>query len=117
MDREDRPEFMQGYGIPALARDRIIHSCFDALGMIVFFTGCDTEVRAWALPRETPVVEAAGKVHTDMQRGFIRAEVTAYDDLIAAGSLPAAKADNKCRLEGKGYEVQDGDVIEIRFSV
>jgi GTP-binding protein YchF len=117
MDREDRPEFMQGYGIPALARDRIIHSCFDALGMIVFFTGCDTEVRAWALPRETPVVEAAGKVHTDMQRGFIRAEVVAYDDLRAAESMREAKAAGKLRLEPKHYIVQDGDFITVKFNV
>jgi GTP-binding protein YchF len=117
MDRQDRPEFMRGYGIQALARDRIIHACFDALGMIVFFTGGDTEVRAWALPKNTPVIEAAGKVHTDMQRGFIRAETVAYDDLRAAGSIREAKAAGKLRLEPKHYVVQDGDFITIKFNV
>ncbi len=117
MDRKDRPEFMDGYGIQALARDRIIHSCFDALGMIVFFTGGDTEVRAWAIPTNTPVVEAAGKIHTDMQRGFIRAETIAYDDLHAAGSFREAKSADKVRLEPKNYIVQDGDVINIKFNV
>ncbi|MBU0617910.1 MAG: YchF family ATPase [Planctomycetes bacterium] len=117
MDRDDRPEFMQGYGIQALARDRIIRSCFDALGMIVFFTGCDTEVRAWPLPKDTAVVEAAGKVHTDMQRGFIRAETVAYEDLRAAGSIREAKAAGKLRLEPKSYIVQDGDFITVKFNV
>jgi hypothetical protein len=117
MDRADRPEFMQGYGISALARDRIIRSCFDALGMIVFFTCGDPEVRAWAIPKGTPVVEAAGKVHTDLQRGFIRAETVAYDDLRAAGSMREAKAAGKLRLEPKHYIVQDGDLITVRFNV
>ena len=117
MERKDRPEFMEGYGIQTVARDRIIRACFDALGMIVFFTGCDTEVRAWAIPKDTPAVEAAGKVHTDLQRGFIRAETVAYDDLHAAGSMRAAKAAGKLRLEPKHYIVQDGDFITIKFNV
>lgn len=117
MDRADRPEFMQGYGISALARDRIIRSCFDALGMVVFFTGGDTEVRAWPVPRDTPAVEAAGKIHTDLQRGFIRAETIAYDDLRVAGSVRDAKAAGKLRLEPKHYVVQDGDLITVKFNV
>jgi len=117
MDRGDRPEFMKAYGILALARDRLIRACFDALGMIVFFTGGDVEVRAWAVPKGTPAVEAAGKVHTDMQRGFIRAETVAFDDLRAAGSLREAKAAGKVRLEPKNYIVQDGDVLNIKFNV
>jgi GTP-binding protein YchF len=117
MESAERPEFMDGYGIQALARDRLIRACFDALGMIVFFTGGDVEVRAWAIPKGTPAVEAAGKVHTDMQRGFIRAETVTYDDLKAAGSMREAKAAGKVRLEPKGYVVQDGDVINIKFNV
>jgi GTP-binding protein YchF len=117
MDRADRPEFMKAYGILALARDRIIRACFDALGMIVFFTGGDVEVRAWAVPKGTTALEAAGKVHTDMQRGFIRAETVAYEDLRAAGSFREAKAAGNVRLEPKSYLVQDGDVLNIKFNV
>ena len=80
------------------------------------FVGED-EVRAWTVKKNSPAPEAAGAIHSDLQRGFIRAETTAYDDLIEAGSLAAAKQANKVRLEGKGYEVQDGDILEIRFSV
>lgn len=117
MDPADRPEFMKEYGISTPARDRIIRASFDALGVIVFFTGGDNEVRAWTIPKDTAVVEAAGKVHTDMQRGFIRAETVAFDDLQAAGSMREAKAAGKVRLEPKHYVVQDGDVINIKFNV
>lgn len=117
MERADRPEFMKAYGILALARDRIIRASFDALGMIVFFTGGDNEVRAWAVPKGTLAVEAAGKVHTDMQRGFIRAETVAFDHLHAAGSMRDAKAAGKVRLEPRSYIVQDGDVLNIKFNV
>jgi GTP-binding protein YchF len=117
MDEADRPEFMKAYGILALARDRIVHACLDALDMIVFFTGGDVEVRAWAVPKGTLAVEAAGKVHTDMQRGFIRAETVAFEDLHAAGSMREAKAAGKVRLEPKNYVVQDGDVLNIKFNV
>jgi len=117
MDPEERPEFMEGYGIQALARDRIIYAAFDALGLIVFLTAGDQEVRAWPIPRGTPAVEAAGKIHTDLQRGFIRAETVGFDDLKAAGSMREAKAAGKIRQEPKHYVVQDGDVIFIKFNV
>lgn len=117
MDRADRPEFMRGYGIRALARDRIVRACFDALGMILFFTGGDNEVRAWSVSKGTSAVEAAGKIHTDLARGFIKAETVAYDDLIAAGSMREAKAAGKVRMEPKHYIIQDGDVILIKFNV
>ncbi len=118
MDREDRPAFMEEYGILSLARDRIIRACFDALGMIVFFTGGgENEVRAWAIPKGTTAVEAAGRIHSDLQRGFIRAETVAFEDLRAAGSLKAAKAAGKVRLEPKHYVVQDGDLMTVKFNV
>jgi len=117
MDPADRSEFMKDYGILALARDRIIRACFDALGMIVFLTAGDPEVRAWAILKDTPAAEAAGKIHTDLQRGFIKAETVAFDDLYAAGSLRDAKAAGKVRLEPKHYPVQDGDVLNIKFNV
>jgi ribosome-binding ATPase YchF (GTP1/OBG family) len=117
MDRADRPEFMAEWGIPALARDRIIRACFDALGMISFFTFVHDEVRAWAIPGGTTAVEAAGKIHTDIARGFIRAETVAFDALKAAGSLKEAKSAGHIRQEHKHYVVQDGDVITVKFHV
>lgn len=112
----DRPEFLKDYGLAALARDRVIRACFDALGMIVFLTCGEDEVRSWAIPRNCTAVEAAGKIHSDLARGFIRAETIAYDDLRAAGSMREAKAANKLRQEPKGYVVRDGDILNIKFN-
>jgi len=117
MEPADRPEFMQGYGILALARDRIIRACFDALGLITFLTGSEQEVRSWAVPKGTTAIEAAGKIHSDLARGFIKAETIAWDDLRAAGGLREAKAAGKLRHEPKHYVVQDGDVLLIKFNV
>lgn len=117
MDPADRPAFMTDYGIQALARDRIVVSCFSALGMIFMLTAGPEEVRAWPLPRGATAVEAAGKIHTDLARGFIKAETIAFADLQAAGSMRDAKAAGKVRLEPKGYVVQDGDIITIKFNV
>jgi GTP-binding protein YchF len=117
MEPADRPEFMADYGIQALARDRIVRACFDALGMIFMLTLGPEEVRTWPLPRGTTAVDAAAKIHTDLARGFIKAETIAYDDLVAAGSMREAKAANKVRMEPKGYIVQDGDIITIKFNV
>ncbi len=113
----DRPEFMAGYGITALARDRIIRACYDALNMISFLTAGEDEVRAWPIPRGATAVEAAGKIHSDLARGFIRAETIAYDDLHSAGSMRDAKAAGKVRQEPKTYVVQDGDIMNIKFNV
>lgn len=113
----ERPAFMQEWGISALARDRIIRACFDALGLISFLTAGEDEVRAWPVPRGASAVEAAGKIHSDLARGFIRAETVAYDDLHAAGSMRDAKAAGKVRQEGRTYVVQDGDIMNIKFAV
>ncbi len=117
MDGADRPEFMAEWGIQALARDRIIRACFDALGVITFFTFAHDEVRAWAIPKGTTAVDAAGKIHTDMARGFIRAETVPFDALKGTGSIKAAKAAGHIRQEHKTYVVQDGDVITVKFHV
>lgn len=117
LDPAEAAEFLADLGIEEPALNLMIRASYSALDLQSFFTVGPDECRAWAVRKGALAPEAAGAIHSDLQRGFIRAEVTAYDDLIAAGSLSAAKADNKCRLEGKGYEVQDGDVIEIRFSV
>ena len=117
MESADRPEFMRGYGILALARDRIIRACYDALGLISFLTAGEEEVRAWSIPANTSAVDAAGKIHTDLARGFIKAETVAYADLRDAGSMREAKARGKVRLEPKHYVVQDGDVMLFKFNV
>ncbi|TWT41251.1 Ribosome-binding ATPase YchF [Phycisphaerae bacterium RAS1] len=116
MEPADRPAFMADYGISTLARDRLIRACFEALGMIHFLTAGPEEVRAWPIPRGFTAVEAAGRIHTDLAKGFIKAETIAYDDLRAAGSMRDAKAANKVRQEPKGYVVQDGDVILFKHS-
>lgn len=117
MDPDERAAFMADFGIETFGRDRIIRAAYDAVGIITFFTAGEPEVRGWNLERGATAVEAAGKIHTDLARGFIRAEVTAYDDLARAGSVKEAKAANAQRLEGKEYLVKDGDVIYFRSSV
>jgi ribosome-binding ATPase YchF (GTP1/OBG family) len=114
LDPEERAAFMAEMQIEELGRDRIIRRAYDAVGIITFFTAGDPEVRGWNLERGASAVEAAGKIHTDLAKGFIRAEVTAYDDLAKAGSMKEAKARNLQRLEGKDYVVKDGDVIYFR---
>jgi len=118
LDPEDRKAFMEDLGVSESARDRLINACYDALGLISFLTGGgENEVRAWAVKKGTSAVEAAGKIHSDIARGFIRAETVAFEELKAAGDMRAAKAAGKVRLEGKNYIVQDGDLITFRFNV
>ncbi len=110
-------EFLAALGIAEPALGRMIRAAYAALDLQSFFTVGPDECRAWTVRRGSTAPVAAGAIHSDLQRGFIRAEVTAYDDLVACGDMAAAKAANKVRLEGKSYVVQDGDIIEIRFSV
>ena len=117
MDKADRPAFMKDYGIQALARDRIVRTSFDALGMIFMLTAGPEEVRAWPLVKGMTAVDAAGKIHTDLARGFIKAETMAFEDLRKLGSVREVKAQNRLRMEPKGYVVQDGDIITIKFAV
>lgn len=117
LDAEERAAFMGDLGITELGRDRIIRAAYDAVGIITFFTAGEPEVRGWNLERGASAVEAAGKIHTDLARGFIRAEVTAFDDLEQAGSVKEAKARNLQRLEGKDYVVKDGDIIYFRSAL
>lgn len=114
LDPEEREAFMTDLGVTELGRERIIRAAYDAVGIITFFTAGEPEVRGWNLERGASAVEAAGKIHTDLAKGFIRAEVTAFEDLHAAGSLKEAKARHLQRLEGKDYVVKDGDVIYFR---
>jgi ribosome-binding ATPase len=117
LEPHERAAFMTDLGVSELGRDRIIRQAYDAVGIITFFTAGEPEVRGWNLERAASAVEAAGKIHTDLARGFIRAEVTAFDELHAAGSLKEAKARHLQRLEGKEYIVKDGDVIYFRSAL
>ena len=117
LDPEERAAFMTDMGVSDLGKDRIIRRAYDAVGIITFFTAGEPEVRGWNLERGATAVAAAGKIHTDLAKGFIRAEVTAYDDLFQAGSVKEAKARHLQRLEGKEYIVKDGDVVYFRSAV
>jgi ribosome-binding ATPase len=114
---EERAGFLAEYGLEEPARDRLLRGCYELLGYISFFTVGPDECRAWPIPKGTSAQSAAGVIHSDLERGFIRAETIAYPELIAAGGLSEAKREGKLRLEGKEYEVQDGDVLNIRFNV
>jgi ribosome-binding ATPase len=114
---EDAAEYRAELGLEAPGLERLIHAGYRLLDLVTFFTATGTNVvRAWTLRRGQTVYEAAGKIHTDMQRGFIRAEVVAHADLVQAGDMVHARERGLVRLEGRDYQVQDGDVIHIRFS-
>ncbi len=117
LDDADARSFMDDLGISKPARDLVIQRSYELLGLISFLTAGPDEVRAWTIRRNTPAVEAAGAIHSDIQRGFIRAEVVAYDDLISAGDMNAAKKAGVVRMEGKTYIVQDGDICHFLFNV
>jgi len=117
MEPAERSAFMADLGLTEFGRDRIIRRAYDAVGIITFFTAGEPEVRGWNVERGGTAVDAAGKIHTDLARGFIRAEVTAYDDFKRLGSEKEVKAANLLRLEGKAYLVKDGDIMYFRSSV
>ena len=117
MPAEDAAEFLNEFNISESAMDKVIRSSYSLLGLISFFTVGSDEVRAWSIKGNTEAVDAAEAVHSDMKKGFIRAEVLAYDDLMDAGTYAAARKKGTVRLEGKNYEVQDGDIVNIRFNV
>jgi len=114
---EDAAVFMQEYGIQEPSLNRMIRLSYDLLNLQSFFTVGEDEVRAWTTRRGASAQQAAGEIHTDLQRGFVRAEVVAYEDLTSLGSMNEAKAKGKLRLEGKEYPVQDGEIVHIRFNV
>jgi GTP-binding protein YchF len=114
---EEMQMFLQEYGIEEPSLHRMIRLSYDLLGLQSFFTAGDDECRAWTVHRGATAPEAAGEIHTDLQKGFIRAEVVAYDDLMALGGLVESKTKGKLRLEGKEYIVKDGDVLNIRFNL
>jgi len=117
LDEADQREFLDALGITEPASARLIRAAYKALGVMSFFTVGEDEVRAWTVSTGANALAAAGRIHSDLARGFIRAEVLGFDDLIATGSLEAAKTAGKMRLEGKEYPVKDGDILNIRFKV
>ena len=117
MAAEEAAEFLNEFNIPASAMDRVIQESYQVLNLISFFTIISNEVRAWTVKKGTRALAAAGHIHSDMQKGFIRAEVISFQNLMAAGSYSDAKKQGTVRLEGKAYEVQDGDVVQFRFNV
>ena len=117
LDESDRMAFLKEIGIEEPARDRFIRVTYALMNLVSFFTTGEDEVRAWTITRGTAARQAAGKIHSDIERGFIRAEVVAYDDFIIHGSEAKCKEAGKLRLEGKDYVVKDGDIIHFRFAV
>jgi len=113
----DQAAFLADLGIPDRALDRLLRAAYELLGLISFFTAGDDECRAWSIAAGTTAVKAAGVIHSDFERGFIRAEVVPWGELLEAGSLAACRPRGTLRLEGRDYVVRDGDVIEFRFNV
>ncbi len=114
---DDQAAFLADLGLPDRALDRLLQAAYALLGLISFFTAGDDECRAWSIPAGTHAVKAAGVIHSDFERGFIRAEVVPWRELLEAGSFAACRPRGTLRLEGKDYVVQDGDVITFRFNV
>jgi GTP-binding protein YchF len=114
---DDAEMFMAEYGISELGLQKVIGMSYDLLGLQSFFTVGEDEVRAWTVRRGAPAVEAAGVIHTDLQKGFIRAEVVTYDDLVTLGGLPEARSKGRLRLEGKDYILTDGEIMHVRFNL
>jgi hypothetical protein len=117
LEPEEAAELLADAGLEAPGLDLLAHAGFRALGLQTFLTAGPKESRAWEIPIGATAPEAAGTIHTDFQRGFIKAEIVSYDDLMEAGSVAAARSVGKARVEGKDYVMQDGDVVEFRFNV
>jgi len=117
MELEEKELFLSEMGLEQSGLDRLINACYDLLGLISYLTAGKPEVRAWTITKGTKAPQAAGKIHTDFERGFIRAEVVAFDDLMSCGSMAAAKEKGLVRSEGKDYVMNDGDIVLFRFNV
>ncbi len=117
MDDEDKTMFLAELGLEVSGLNRIIKEGYSLLGLISFLTAGKPEVRAWTIKKGTKAPQAAGKIHTDFEKGFIRAEVVSFNDLIECGAMSAAKEKGLVRLEGKEYTMQDGDIVLFRFNV
>ncbi len=117
LSEEEQNIFLAEYGLKETGLNRLIHTGYKLLGLVTFFTTGEDESRAWTVPQGSAAPRAAREIHSDIERGFIRAETVAYEDLIAHGSYAAARAAGKVRDEGKNYIVKDGDIFNFKFSV
>ena len=117
LEEDERKEFLEEMGLSESGLEKLIRASYSLLGLISYLTAGETETRAWTITKGTKAPQAAGKIHSDFERGFIRAEIVRYEDLISLGSLNAAKEKGLLRSEGKEYVVQDGDVILFKFNV
>ena len=117
LDAEEKKMFLDDLGIAESGLDRLVKASYTLLGLISYLTSGEDECRAWTITRGTKAPQAAGKIHSDFERGFIRAEVVSYEDLMACGTMAAARDKGLIRSEGKEYVVQDGDIILFRFNV
>ena len=117
LDDEDAREMLAESGQDESGLDKLARVGFDTLGLQTYLTAGEKEARAWTIHKGDTAPKAAGVIHTDFEKGFIKAEVVSYDDLVAAGSMAAAKAAGKVRMEGKDYVMEDGDIVEFRFNV
>jgi ribosome-binding ATPase YchF (GTP1/OBG family) len=117
LEGEDLEMFMEEYTVTELGLDRVISLSYELMSLQSFFTVGEDEVRAWTLNRGAVALDAAAAIHTDLAKGFIRAEIVGYDTLIELGGLPAARTAGKLRQEGKTYVMQDGDVVHVKFNL
>ncbi len=117
LEGEDKKEMLEALGLDESGLDKVVKASYDLLGLMSFLTAGEPEVRAWTIKKGTKAPEAAGKIHSDIQRGFIKAEVVSYDDLMREGSMNAVREKGLLRMEGKEYIMQDGDIVLFRFNV
>ena len=117
LDDSDKAEMLEALGLKESGLDTVIRESYDLLGLMSFLTAGEPEVRAWTIKKGTKAPEAAGKIHSDIQRGFIKAEIVSYNDLIREGSMVAAREKGLVRSEGKEYIMQDGDIVLFKFNV
>jgi len=117
LNEGEREEFRHELGLKDSGLERLIQVGYDILGLVTFFTAVNEDLRAWTVPRGTPALQAAGKIHSDMERGFIKAEIISFDDFMSSGSEHAAREKGVLKVEGKDYVVQDGNIIHFRFNV
>jgi len=116
MEEKEAAELLESYGLKEPGLNRLIHATYELMGLIPYFTAGEPEVRAWTIRKGATAVKAAGEIHSDIEKGFIRAEVVRWNDLLTAGSIAAAREKAQVRLEGRDYIVQEGDVILFRHS-
>ena len=117
LEKDDKIDMLNELGLDECGLDKVIKASYNLLGLMSFLTAGEQEVRAWTIKKGTKAPDAAGKIHTDIQRGFIRAEIVSYDDLIREGSMQTAKEKGLVRSEGKDYIMQEGDIVLFRFNV